>query len=57
MNTAWLIPTKNTKKRIAITPTEITNSTKKKVAEKDHIDHVVFEDEEVIFRRDSWPAN
>ena len=57
MNTAWLIPTKNTKKRITITTTEITNITKKKVTEKDHIDHVVFEDEEVIFRRDSWPAN
>lgn len=53
MNTAWLIPTKNTKKRITITTTEITNITKKKVTEKDHIDHVVFEDEEVIFRRDS----
>lgn len=69
MNTAWLIPAKNTKKRITITTTDITKITKKKVTEKDHIDHDVFEDEEVIlqacedsfmiqiFRRDSWQAN
>ena len=50
MNTAWLIPAKNTKKRITITTTEITKITKKKVAEKDHIDHDVFEDEEVILQ-------
>ena len=45
MNTAWLIPAKNKKKRITITTTEITKITKKKVTEKDHIDHDVFEDE------------
>lgn len=50
MNTAWLIPAKNTKKRITITTTEITKITKKKVTEKDHIDHDVFEDEEVILQ-------
>ena len=49
MNTAWLIPAKNTKKRITITTTDITKITKKKVTEKDHIDHDVFEDEEVSF--------
>lgn len=50
MNTAWLIPAKNTKKKITITTTEITKITKKKVTEKDHIDHDVFEDEEVILQ-------
>ena len=50
MNTAWLIPTKNTKKRITITTTEITKITTEKVTEKDHIDHDVFEDEEVILQ-------
>ena len=50
MNTAWLIPTKTTKKRITITTTEITKITKKKVTAKDHIDHDVFEDEEVILQ-------
>lgn len=47
MITAWLIPIKNTKKRITITTTEITKITKKKVTKKDHIDDDVFEDEEV----------
>ena len=50
MNTAWLIPAKNTKKRITITTTEITKITKKIVTEKDRIDHDVFEDEEVILQ-------
>ena len=50
MNTAWLIPAKNTKKRITITTTEFTKITKKKVTEKDHIDHDVFEYEEVILQ-------
>lgn len=50
MNTAWLIPAKNTKKRITITTTDITKITKKKVTEKNHIDHDVFEDEEVILQ-------
>ena len=49
MNTAWLIPTKNTKKRTTITTTKITKITKKKVTKKDHIDKV-FEDEEVILQ-------
>ena len=49
MNTAWLMPAKNTK-RISITTTDITKITKKKVTEKDHIDHDVFEDEEVILQ-------
>ena len=50
MNTAWFIPTTNTKKRITITTTEITKITKKIVTEKDRIDHDVFEDEEVILQ-------
>ena len=50
MNTAWLIPTKNTKKRTTITTTKTTKITKKKVTKKDHIDDKVFEDEEEILQ-------
>lgn len=50
MNTAWLIPTKNSKKKTTITTTKITKITKKKVTKKNHIDDDVFEDEEVILQ-------